>query len=210
MHHQVHVQSGVKRMLEVQANPRYIEPQGHPPLPSEARRRRTDREMGCWIKFKRLADQISPVPTRVQHATTSRSPRGQDRSTSDRRDCRYDTSKEDRLEGGEERKRKRNKEARNGKSQKRHGDDSPAPSRVASLSPEATPSPSGSKVAQQSEEGVPLCAQKWEQYPFDMRKAVGEEAPDCRQVSQYNLPTSVGDYPLPGEIPTISQADLEV
>ena len=43
-----------------------------------------------------------------------------------------------------------------------------------------------------------------------MKKAVGEEAPDCRQVSQYNLPTSVGDYPLPGEIPTISQADLEV
>ena len=207
--HQVHVQSGARWMMELQANPRYIAPQGHPLLPSEARRRRTVGEDGCWLKFKRLADQISPVLTRVPRPTTSRSPSDQGRSTSTTRDRRFDTSKDDRLASRDERKRKRDKEARNGKSQKRHGDDSPAPSRVASPSPEATPSPSGGNVPQVSKKGMPLCAQKWEQYPFETKKVAGEEAPDCRQVAQYNLPLRTRDYGLPGDIPPISQADLE-
>ena len=54
-----------------------------------------------------------------------------------------------------------------------------------------------------------LCAQKWEQYPFEARKIAGEDTPDCRNLHHYDLRQRTHDYDLPGDIPSISQADLE-
>ena len=55
MTQRVHVTSGVKRMVRVMPNPRYIRPRGLHPLPLAPRRSRQAGETPYWTKFERLA-----------------------------------------------------------------------------------------------------------------------------------------------------------